>query len=253
MISALLALTILMTTIPAASAVDVFGVSATPSKAFKGVDVSRWNDDIDWNVMKSKGIDFAIMRCYSYGIDKKFIEYYDGASEVGIDIGAYVFMYATTQKEAVSEAKAALEALDGRAQLRHDSVLACLHLGIIEREGEGVDAVGGGIGEGGEDVGVAAERLGGDAAAVEAGASGVAALDDGDRLAVARRISGSLVAARAAADDDDVCHCCLLRLARRTVRTLRTKGTCLTSGTSFIEKLPEGQHRMFRGEDIVNA
>lgn len=115
MISALLALTILMTTIPAASAVDVFGVSATPSRAFKGVDVSRWNEDIDWNVMKSRGVDFAIMRCYSYGIDKKFVEYYDGASEVGIDIGAYVFMYATTQKEAVSEAKAALEALDGRA------------------------------------------------------------------------------------------------------------------------------------------
>ncbi|MGN0444346.1 MAG: GH25 family lysozyme [Acutalibacteraceae bacterium] len=113
-ISALLALTMILTLLPAASAVNVFAASAT-SKAFKGVDVSRWNGDIDWKVMKSKGVDFAIMRCYSYGIDKKFAEYYDGASEVGIDIGAYVFMYATTKKEAVSEAKAALEALDGRA------------------------------------------------------------------------------------------------------------------------------------------
>ena len=44
---------------------------------FKGIDVSKWNGNIDWDKVKKVGIDFAIIR-EGYGkkdpkqIDKKF-------------------------------------------------------------------------------------------------------------------------------------------------------------------------------------
>ena len=81
---------------------------------YKGVDVSSWQDDIDWIKMKSAGIDFAIIRCLAYERDRRFEEYYAGATAQGIYVGSYVYMYATTAAEAVSEATSALEVLGGR-------------------------------------------------------------------------------------------------------------------------------------------
>lgn len=112
-ISALLAVTLLITALPVSPLLTV-SAKNTPT-VYKGVDVSRWNGDIDWSVMKECGIDFAIMRCYSVDTDKRFYEYYDAAFNEGIDIGAYVFMYATTNKEAIKEANDVLLTLKGRA------------------------------------------------------------------------------------------------------------------------------------------
>ena len=82
---------------------------------YKGVDVSSWQDAIDWSKMKASGIEFAILRCYANKADRRFAEYYNGATAQGIWVGSYVYMYATTSAEAVAEAKGALSALDGRA------------------------------------------------------------------------------------------------------------------------------------------
>lgn len=111
-ISALLALTVVLTTVPVASAVTVS--NGVPEKAYKGVDLSRWNGDVDFTVMKKRGVDFAILRCYSNGKDIRFDEYYEGAKAAGIDVGAYIFMYATTKTEAVKEANATIAALGGK-------------------------------------------------------------------------------------------------------------------------------------------
>lgn len=111
-ISVILALMVILSSVPVSS--SLIANAEESAEAFKGVDVSRWNGNIDWATMKKRGIDFVIMRCYSYGTDKKFYEYYDGASEAGFDIGAYVFMYAETKKEAQKEAKDVLATLDGR-------------------------------------------------------------------------------------------------------------------------------------------
>ncbi len=82
---------------------------------YKGVDVSSWQDAIDWSKMKAAGIDFAILRCYSKKTDKRFAEYYDGATAQGIWVGSYVYMYATTAEGAAAEAQGAVAALGGRA------------------------------------------------------------------------------------------------------------------------------------------
>ena len=89
------------------------GAAGTPP--YRGVDVSRWQEDVDWETMKNAGVEFAILRCYSYGKDKRFDENYAGAAAQGIPVGAYCYMYATSVNGAIREAQGALQALDGRA------------------------------------------------------------------------------------------------------------------------------------------
>ena len=51
---------------------------------FKGIDVNKWDGNINWQKVKSEGMDFAIIR-EGYGkksptqIDKKFKENIEGA------------------------------------------------------------------------------------------------------------------------------------------------------------------------------
>lgn len=97
--------------------VGAFGVvpAAASDTPYKGIDVSSWQGDIDWTKTAAAGVDYAIIRAYAYGKDKRFDEYYDGATENGIYVGSYVYMYATTAAEARTEAKNTLAVLAGRA------------------------------------------------------------------------------------------------------------------------------------------
>lgn len=58
---------------------------------FRGIDVSKWNSEIDWRKVRNAGINFAIIR-EGYGkespnqIDKKFEENYVGAKNNDIYI-----------------------------------------------------------------------------------------------------------------------------------------------------------------------
>src|SRR6266542_3678407 len=76
------------------------------------------------------------------------------------------------------------------------------------------DAVGFGVLEGAHHLGVAQERLRGDAADVEADAAGPFALDDGGFEAVLGSAESGDVAARSGADHDDVVRALLGRLGR---------------------------------------
>ncbi len=69
-----------------------------------GIDVSRWQGEIDWIEVKNNGVNFAILRAYSYGEDYNFQEYYSGAVAAGLDVGAYSYTYAENLEEAVEEA-----------------------------------------------------------------------------------------------------------------------------------------------------
>ena len=75
--------------------------------AYKGIDVSKWQGEINWSKVKNAGIQFAMIRA-SFGWDEykdKFFEYnYKNAKEVGVAVGAYHYSYATTPEEAVKEA-----------------------------------------------------------------------------------------------------------------------------------------------------
>lgn len=54
-----------------------------------GIDVSKWQGDIDWEKVAAAGVSFAIIRC-CHGVDNDdayFIANVEGAVEAGIDIG----------------------------------------------------------------------------------------------------------------------------------------------------------------------
>ena len=77
----------------------------------KGIDVSKWNGNIDWNKVKNSGIDYVIIRA-GYGasnVDPNFKSYIEGASKAGLKIGVYWFSYATNPQNAIIEAKKCLE------------------------------------------------------------------------------------------------------------------------------------------------
>lgn len=87
-----------------------------------GVDVSNHQGSIDWEALKSQGIEFAYLRVglRGYGAqgtlytDRSFESYYEGARAAGIDVGVYFFSQALTVREAADEALFALKLLDGR-------------------------------------------------------------------------------------------------------------------------------------------
>ncbi len=85
-----------------------------------GIDVSKWQGDINWQAVKEYGVSFAILNIgYSRTDevttkDSKFDGYYDAAKSQGIKLGAYIYSYALTVKEAKNDAKTVLEYLNGR-------------------------------------------------------------------------------------------------------------------------------------------
>lgn len=80
-----------------------------------GIDVSKWNKEIDWVKVKEAGVDYAIIRCGYRGAstgslveDPYFAANIQGATEAGIKVGLYFFTQATTEVEAVEEASMAI-------------------------------------------------------------------------------------------------------------------------------------------------
>ena len=82
------------TTEEVVTTVDVSGVKRV------GIDVSRWQGDIDWASVAEDGVSFAIIRC-GYGSDWEsqddsyFLANVEGALAAGLSIGVYLYSYAT--------------------------------------------------------------------------------------------------------------------------------------------------------------
>lgn len=81
-----------------------------------GIDVSYWQEDIDWIQVKEAGIQFAMIRLgyrsMAEGVlneDSRARANYAGATAAGIPVGAYFFSQAVTVEEAVQEARFVLE------------------------------------------------------------------------------------------------------------------------------------------------
>lgn len=84
-----------------------------------GIDVSRYQYNIDWAAVKEAGVDFALIRLgyRGYGeagnmvIDNFFHQNIQGAQANGIEVGVYFFSQAITPQEAVEEAQFCFDAL----------------------------------------------------------------------------------------------------------------------------------------------
>ncbi len=79
----------------------------------KGIDVSSWQDIIDWKRVKNAGIDFAILRSSFYVKKDKTFDYnIVEAQKAGVMVGVYHYCYATTVLEAREEARYFLSVIE---------------------------------------------------------------------------------------------------------------------------------------------
>lgn len=89
--------------------------------ALTGVDVSFYQQDIDWHQVKASGIDFAMIRVGFRGYgpsgliseDSCFRQNVTGALEAGLQVGVYFFSQAVNVWEAREEANFVLSAIQG--------------------------------------------------------------------------------------------------------------------------------------------
>ena len=88
--------------------------AAGPSKI--GVDVSAWQKDVNWPLVKAAGMEFAMLRLAMRGSSEGGLftdDYaqanYRGAKDAGLEVGGYFFSQALTVEEAVEEAEYILE------------------------------------------------------------------------------------------------------------------------------------------------
>lgn len=78
-----------------------------------GIDVSYFQNNIDWEKVKNSGVDFVMLRLGFRGysgegklvVDEKFHQYIQEAQTAGLDTGVYFFSQAITEDEAREEAQ----------------------------------------------------------------------------------------------------------------------------------------------------
>jgi len=86
-------------------------------REYFGIDVSQFQGNINWQLVKSSGVEFAFIRVGYRGYgkagnfreDSKYWENMNAAKNVGIKVGVYFVTQATTYQEAVEEANWVLE------------------------------------------------------------------------------------------------------------------------------------------------
>ncbi|MDE6052156.1 MAG: peptidoglycan-binding protein [Lachnospiraceae bacterium] len=77
-----------------------------------GCDISYYQGDIDFEIMKAAGIKVVIIRAgYGTTVDKRFISYINGAIKAGLAIGVYWFIYARDMTSVRNNAKKCLEVI----------------------------------------------------------------------------------------------------------------------------------------------
>lgn len=93
---------------------DYLSCLTTPSVL--GIDVSVWQKDIDWQQVKSAGVEFAMIRAGWRGSEQGVLvedtyaqANYQGATAAGIQVGAYFFSQAISVEEAEEEARYLLD------------------------------------------------------------------------------------------------------------------------------------------------
>lgn len=85
----------------------------------KGIDVSAYQGDVDWEKVKESGVSFVMLRLglrgYETGklvLDDNFETNIQGALDAGLDVGVYFFTQAITDAEAREEAEFVCAALE---------------------------------------------------------------------------------------------------------------------------------------------
>ncbi|MGL4637610.1 MAG: glycoside hydrolase family 25 protein [Beijerinckiaceae bacterium] len=71
------------------------GVASASRYPIHGIDISRWQSNIDWRTVRAAGTRFAFIKATEGGdhIDPRFRENWAGARAAGVPVGAYHFVY----------------------------------------------------------------------------------------------------------------------------------------------------------------
>lgn len=84
-----------------------------------GIDVSKWQQEINFEEVKNNGIEFVMIRVGTQKgpkedsiIDAYFKENIENAKKAGLKVGIYYYSYASSVKEAKNQAKWVIEQLD---------------------------------------------------------------------------------------------------------------------------------------------
>lgn len=85
-----------------------------------GIDVSKYQGEVDWEKVKKSGIEFVIIRLGFRGYgekgqlveDEMFRANMEGALEAGLEVGVYFFSQALDEKETLEEAQFVLDAIE---------------------------------------------------------------------------------------------------------------------------------------------
>lgn len=95
--------------------------SSQEHTGLRGIDVSFYQGEIDWQAVAADGVEFAVIRAGYRGstegglnTDERFEQNLTGARDAGLMVGVYFFSQAVTTREAVEEAEYVLTLLDGR-------------------------------------------------------------------------------------------------------------------------------------------
>ena len=90
-------------------------IDTMDASAHWGIDVSKWNKEIDWEQVADSGVEFVIIRCGYRGSNSGYLvedPYFEqnirGAKKAGLKVGVYFFTQAIDVTEAVEEASIAL-------------------------------------------------------------------------------------------------------------------------------------------------
>lgn len=100
-----------------ASVLHVSAISADTDEVFSGIDVSVYQGDIDFEQVKSSGIEVVYIRAgYGFSVtDPKFEENYTNATKAGLKCGAYYFVTARNTEQAYLQATRFAELISRKA------------------------------------------------------------------------------------------------------------------------------------------
>ena len=88
--------------------------TAIEGALFRGISVSKYQQDIDWQAVASDDINFAFIRMgYVDDLDPYFDVNMREAAAAGIHVGTYLYSQALTVEDAVKEAQFAVEDSEG--------------------------------------------------------------------------------------------------------------------------------------------
>lgn len=83
--------------------------------SIKGLDVSRFQGEVDWERVKAAGYQFAMLRA-GYGdstVDEQFRRNASECNRIGLPVGAYWFCYAVSPENAAREADICIRTVSG--------------------------------------------------------------------------------------------------------------------------------------------